>query len=63
MNEEKERIKNQMIKVWDNVAPNFGNIGPRYWDFFGGRLVELANINKGSKVLDIGTGRGYITLF
>ncbi|MCB2291737.1 class I SAM-dependent methyltransferase [Clostridium sp. CS001] len=58
MNEEKERIKNQMIKVWDNVAPNFGNIGPRYWDFFGRRLVELASINEGAQVLDIGTGRG-----
>jgi ubiquinone/menaquinone biosynthesis C-methylase UbiE len=58
MNEDKEKIKAQMIKVWDNVAPSFGTIGPRYWDSFGNRLVELATINEGSQVLDIGTGRG-----
>lgn len=58
MNEEKEKIKAQMIKVWDNVATNFGTIGPRYWDSFGSRLVELATINEGAQVLDIGTGRG-----
>jgi ubiquinone/menaquinone biosynthesis C-methylase UbiE len=58
MNEDKEKIKAQMIKVWDNVAPSFGTIGPRYWNSFGNRLVELATINEGSQVLDIGTGRG-----
>lgn len=58
MNEEREKIKKQMTQVWDNVAPTFGTIGPRYWDFFGHRLVELANINEGAQVLDIGCGRG-----
>jgi len=58
MNEDKEKVKEQMIKVWDTVAPSFGTIGPRYWNSFGNRLVELATINEGSQVLDIGTGRG-----
>ena len=54
MNKEKQKF----IEVWDKVAPTFGKIGPDYWNQFGNRLVELSSINKGAKVLDIGTGRG-----
>lgn len=52
--EEKQRI----VQVWDQAAPSFGRVGPRYWDRFGSRLVELSSIQEGSKVLDIGMGRG-----
>jgi SAM-dependent methyltransferase len=31
---------------------------PPYWAYFGQRLVELANISAGARVLDIGSGRG-----
>ncbi|GKX67925.1 class I SAM-dependent methyltransferase [Inconstantimicrobium mannanitabidum] len=48
----------QIKNIWDKVAHNFGEVGPRYWNEFGGRLVELSNINNGAKVLDIGMGRG-----
>jgi ubiquinone/menaquinone biosynthesis C-methylase UbiE len=58
VSDDREKIKQQMIKVWDKVATSFGTIGPRYWDIFGNRLVELANINEGSQILDIGSGRG-----
>lgn len=54
MKQDKEIFKN----IWDEVAPNFGEIGPKYWSDFGNRLVELSNINKGARVLDIGMGRG-----
>ena len=55
---DKEKSKQQMIEIWDNVGTTFGTIGPRYWDFFGHRLVALADIKEGSQVLDIGSGRG-----
>lgn len=44
--------------LWDKVALNFGKVGPKYWDRFGFRLVELSTIGSGAKVLDIGMGRG-----
>ena len=49
---------NKGISIWDKVAPNFGKVGPKYWEEFGERLVELSKINKGARVLDIGMGRG-----
>lgn len=54
MNNEKQKF----IEIWDKVAPTFGKIGPKYWDEFGKRLVELSSIKEGAKVLDIGMGRG-----
>lgn len=46
------------INVWDKIAPNFGKTGPKYWDYFGKRLVEYSKVNSGARVLDIGMGRG-----
>lgn len=54
MNEDKKKLMN----IWDKVAPSFGEIGPKYWGYFGNRLVELSSINEGARVLDIGMGRG-----
>lgn len=52
------KAKKKAINIWDKVAPNFGEIGPKYWDDFGRKLVKLSNIEIGGKVLDIGMGRG-----
>lgn len=60
MKKKQDNNKGEMIKIWDKVAPTFSKIGPRYWDNFGNRLVELASIKQGAKVLDIGTGRGSV---
>lgn len=49
---------NKNVNIWDKVAPKFGKIGPKYWNDFGNRLVELSSINRGARVLDIGMGRG-----
>jgi len=58
VSEDREKSKQQMIEVWDKVSATFGTIGPKYWDFFGNRLVELADIKEGAQILDIGSGRG-----
>ncbi|MGH4123434.1 MAG: class I SAM-dependent methyltransferase [Clostridium sp.] len=53
-----KKEKQNLLNVWDKVAPTFGKIGPIYWQKFGSRLVELSRMNKGEKILDIGVGRG-----
>ena len=58
MNKEKEDIKMKIKDLFNKIAPSWGEIGPKYWNDFGDRLVELSNIKKGAKVLDIGVGRG-----
>lgn len=50
--------KRKSINIWDKVAQNFGKVGPKYWNYFGQRLVELSSIDSGKVVLDIGMGRG-----
>lgn len=51
-------INKKSISTWDKVALNFGKVGPKYWDEFGSRLVELSSTSRGARVLDIGIGRG-----
>ncbi|MBL4938517.1 class I SAM-dependent methyltransferase [Clostridium sp. YIM B02515] len=51
-------IGSKSDNIWDKVALNFGKVGPRYWEDFGTRLVELSYISRGARVLDIGMGRG-----
>jgi len=51
-------IGSKNYNIWDKVALNFGKVGPRYWEDFGTRLVELSYISRGARVLDIGMGRG-----
>jgi ubiquinone/menaquinone biosynthesis C-methylase UbiE len=36
--------------------------GPDYWQYFGARLVDLADIPRGAAVLDVGTGPGSVLL-
>jgi ubiquinone/menaquinone biosynthesis C-methylase UbiE len=35
---------------------------PRYWDYFGNRLVELSGVGTGTRVLDVGTGGGAVLI-
>ncbi|WBW96960.1 class I SAM-dependent methyltransferase [Oceanirhabdus sp. W0125-5] len=57
MNEQK-RKENPIIGIWDRASKNFGKVGPKYWSYFGERLVEQCDINSGQTVLDIGCGVG-----
>jgi len=50
--------KAQMKEIWDRASKAYGKIGPKYWDYFGERLVKFSDIKEGQTVLDIGCGRG-----
>jgi len=50
--------KRRVSKIFDGAAPTYGQVGPPFFSHFGRRLVEIAGISSGSKVLDIATGRG-----
>lgn len=50
--------KAQMKEIWDKASKAYGKVGPKYWDYFGERLVNFSNIKGGQTVLDIGCGRG-----
>lgn len=46
--------------IFDRAAPTYDRVGPRFFGYFGQRLVELAAIKTGSTVLDVAAGRGAI---
>ncbi len=46
--------------IFDLVALTFDRVGPRFFSNSGNRLVELAQIPNGAKVLDVATGRGAV---
>lgn len=59
-NPEISERKQGVSDTFSGAAPTYDRIGPRFFSHFGRRLVELANIPKGAKVLDIATGRGAV---
>jgi ubiquinone/menaquinone biosynthesis C-methylase UbiE len=44
--------------VFDRAAPTYDRVGDNYHDYFGQRLVDLADIGEGDTVLDVACGRG-----
>ncbi len=51
-------IKKRVAGVFGRAAESYDSLGPRAFSYWGRRLVELAAIPSGAKVLDVGTGRG-----
>ncbi len=52
--------KEAIISTFDRSAATYDRTGPRYFSHFGRRLVELAALSPGEKVLDVATGRGAV---
>lgn len=52
--------KQRVSKIFDGAASTYDRVGPRFFSHFGHRLVEVAQIPGGSKVLDVATGRGAV---
>ena len=46
-----------MMNIWSKLVGT-GPEGPDYWEYFGLRLVDLACIQVGAQVLDVGCGGG-----
>jgi ubiquinone/menaquinone biosynthesis C-methylase UbiE len=44
--------------IFDRAAATYDQVGPPFFTHFGHRLVELAHLAPGERVLDIATGRG-----
>ncbi len=51
-----------MKVVYSRLATVPGPESPDYWQHFGSRLAELAEIPEGSAVLDVGTGLGSVLI-
>ena len=47
-----------MTRIWSRPLGETDLTGPDYWDYFGARLVEHADISQGAFVLDVGCGSG-----
>lgn len=52
--------KQEVAEVFSRAAPSYDRVGPRFFSYFGRRLVELARLPSGARVLDVATGRGAV---
>ena len=53
-----EKRKQRLSGIFDGASTTYDHVGPRFFSHFGRRLVKIAQIPSGSKVLDVATGRG-----
>jgi ubiquinone/menaquinone biosynthesis C-methylase UbiE len=52
--------KHQVAALYSRVAANYGHDGSPFFAHAGRRLVELAGVGPGDRVLDVATGRGAV---
>lgn len=51
-------IKRNIINLFNKVSAVFDSSGPRFFEYFGQRLVQLAGVKGDEKVLDVASGKG-----
>lgn len=56
MQNHKEWVQN----VFDRASAGYGEKGCSFFEYFGEKLVKLANLAEGEKVLDVATGKGAV---
>lgn len=52
--------KQGVAGLFGRAAPTYDRVGPRFFSYFGRRLVEFAEIPSGARVLDVATGTGAV---
>jgi ubiquinone/menaquinone biosynthesis C-methylase UbiE len=57
---QKEHRKQGIAGVFSRSAATYDHVGPPFFAHFGRRLVELAQIPAGARVLDVAAGRGAV---
>lgn len=50
--------KKRIGGIFGRAATTYDQVGPRFFSHFGKRIIDIAKIPAGSKVLDVATGRG-----
>ncbi len=57
-----EEFKTHLSGVFTRASSLYDHIGPKFFSYFGRRLVEFADIPEGARVLDVACGRGAVLL-
>jgi ubiquinone/menaquinone biosynthesis C-methylase UbiE len=60
MADEGNAKREESLRVFSQAAVTYDRIGPRIFSHFGQRLIDLAEIALGAKVLDVAAGRGAV---
>jgi 2-polyprenyl-3-methyl-5-hydroxy-6-metoxy-1,4-benzoquinol methylase len=51
-----------VVGVFDRAAASYESVGIEYFSVFGRWLVDAATLRDGERVLDVGAGRGAVTI-
>lgn len=52
--------KQGLAEIFSRSARTYGQVGPRVFSYFGQRLVDLALVHRGARILDVAAGRGAV---
>lgn len=55
-----ENRKKRLAVTFDRASATYDRVGPRFFTYYGRRLVESAQLRDGARVLDIASGRGAV---
>ncbi|MCA1553686.1 MAG: methyltransferase domain-containing protein, partial [Chloroflexi bacterium] len=58
--EEHQQRKQAVAGVFGRAAATYDTVGPHFFAVLGRRLVEVADVPRGARVLDVATGRGAV---
>ncbi len=53
-------FKSRLSDIFTRSSPTYDQIGPNFFSYFGEKLVQYADLKKGSSVLDVACGRGAV---